>query len=535
MTAAVICRACGAQPRAGARFCDACGAQIEAPAAEYKQVTVLFADVVRSMDLASTLDAERLREIMADLFDRSAAIVQRYGGTVDKFTGDGIMAVFGAPITLEDHAFRACLTALEIQKDVGATLQLRIGLNSGQVIAGEIGTSTGNYTAIGEQVGMAQRMESVAPPGGVMLSETTARLVENAVALSDLELVQIKGSDVPARARRLLAIGAHRPSRRTASALVGRTWELNTITAILDEAIGGAGCVVTVSGPPGIGKSRLIREAAAVAAGRGVEVISSYCESHAHDVPFHVLARLLRSGMGINDMDAAAARRHVRDQRGDAAPEDLELLDDLLGISNPTTPLPDVAPDARRRRLTALINSAALADSEPTVYVIEDVHWIDEASESMLTDFLAVVPQIPALTLITYRPEYQGPLSRMPGVQTIALRPLSDAQSAALTTHLVGTGPLLDDLATRVAERAAGNPFFAEEMVRDLAERGVLDGEPGSYTMRGDIDDVDVPATLSRHHRRPHRPPRCRRQANVERCSADRVPIRRRSPVLTGR
>ncbi len=124
MTATVICRACGAQPRAEARFCDACGARIEAPAAEYKQVTVLFADVVRSMDLASTLDAERLREIMADLFDRSAAIVRHYGGTVDKFTGDGIMAVFGAPISLEDHAFRACLAALEIQKDVGATLQV---------------------------------------------------------------------------------------------------------------------------------------------------------------------------------------------------------------------------------------------------------------------------------------------------------------------------------------------------------------------------------------------------------------------------
>ena len=159
MAEVVTCRACGAQPRAEARFCDACGARIEAPAAEYKQVTVLFADVVRSMDLASTLDAEGLREVMAELFDRSAAVVQRYGGTVDKFTGDGIMAVFGAPTTLEDHAFRACLAALDIQKDVGATLQLRIGLNSGQVIAGEIGSGKAGYTAIGQQVGMAQRME----------------------------------------------------------------------------------------------------------------------------------------------------------------------------------------------------------------------------------------------------------------------------------------------------------------------------------------------------------------------------------------
>ncbi|MGO4444131.1 adenylate/guanylate cyclase domain-containing protein [Mycobacterium sp. 2YAF39] len=496
MTAAVICRACGAQPRAEARFCDACGAQIEAPTAEYKQVTVLFADVVRSMDLASTVDAERLREIMAELFDRSAAIVQRYGGTVDKFTGDGIMAVFGAPTTLEDHALRACLASLDIQHDVGATLQLRIGLNSGQVIAGEIGSGKAGYTAIGQQVGMAQRMESVAPPGGVMLSESTARLVEQAVVLGDLEMVQIKGSEEPAPARRLLAISEHRPSRRTESALVGRSWELNTIAAILDEAMLGAGCVVTVVGPPGIGKSRLIREATAIADVRGVEVVGTYCESHAHDVPFHALARLLRSGMGITDLNAADARSRVREQRGDADPEDLEILDDLLGIRDPTAPLPDIAPDARRRRLTALVNSAALAGPDPTVYVIEDVHWIDDASESLLADFLAVVPQIPVLTLITYRPEYRGPLSQMPGAQTIALRPLSEAQATTLTAQLLGADPPLYDLAGRVAERAGGNPFFAEEMVRDLAERGVIDGDPGSYTLRGDIESVDVPATL---------------------------------------
>src|SRR4029077_14119615 len=155
-------------------------------------VTVLFADVVNSLTIASTLGAERLREIMADVFGCAATITRRYGGTVDKFTGDGIMALFGAPVALEDHAFRACLAALDIQEKVGTTLKLRIGLNSGQVIAGEIGSSTGSYTTIGEQVGMAQRMESVASPGGVMLSESTARLVENTVILGEPEQVQIK-------------------------------------------------------------------------------------------------------------------------------------------------------------------------------------------------------------------------------------------------------------------------------------------------------------------------------------------------------
>ena len=207
MTAEVACRTCGGEPRAGARFCDACGAPIAStqPSAEYRQVTVLFADVVRSMDIASTLDAERLRELMAQMFERSAAVVLRYGGTVSQFTGDGIMAVFGAPTTLEDHAFRACLAALDIQSttrqlaaDVqrcdGITLQLRIGLNSGQVIAGEIGSSAAGYTTIGKQVGMAQRMESIAPHGGVMLGESTARLVENTVELGEPELVHVKGT-----------------------------------------------------------------------------------------------------------------------------------------------------------------------------------------------------------------------------------------------------------------------------------------------------------------------------------------------------
>ncbi|MGB8506179.1 adenylate/guanylate cyclase domain-containing protein [Mycobacterium sp.] len=176
------CPSCGTDLLANAKFCHSCGSPIQASGdrAEYKQVTVLFTDVVRSMAIASAVDVERLREIMAELFTRSAAVVQRYGGTVDKFTGDGIMALFGAPIALEDHAVRACRAALEIQdaarelareveRTDGVDLEIRVGLNSGRVIAGEIASGAAGYTAVGEQVGLAQRMESVAPAGGVML------------------------------------------------------------------------------------------------------------------------------------------------------------------------------------------------------------------------------------------------------------------------------------------------------------------------------------------------------------------------------
>jgi len=509
MTAAT-CGTCGtAALRENAKFCDECGAPIAQAhkVAEFKQVTVLFADVVRSMDIAAAVGAERWREIMTELVNRATVVVQRYGGTVDQFTGDGIMAVFGAPVALEDHAFRACLAALDIQRETqrlaaeiqrrdGVALRLRVGVNSGQVIAGEIGSGPVGYTAIGEQVGMAQRMESVAPAGGVMLSVSTARLVEDAVVLDEPEMVHIKGADTPVPARRLLGIGDHAPGRRGESPLVGRTWESSTVTAILDEAISGAGCVVNIVGAPGIGKSRLVRETAAIAAGRGVAVFSAYCESHARDIPFHVVARFARAVVGVADLDAGAARVRLRAQAPDADSDDLLLFDDLLGIADPAVGLPDIAPDARRRRLTALVNAAALARETPGVYVIEDVHWIDEVSESMLADFLAVVPQIPSLVLITCRPEYRGVLTRLSGAQTVALRPLTEAQTAALTGELLGSDASITGLAAQVAARAAGNPFFVEEMVRDLAERGVLHGEPGAYVLRGEVAEVSVPATL---------------------------------------
>jgi len=510
MTAAPECRTCGTEPREDARFCDGCGAQVTEhdARAEYKQVTVLFADVLRSMDIAATVGAERLREIMTDLVDRTSAVVQRYGGTVDKFTGDGIMAVFGAPVALEDHAIRACLSALRIQEEAktlaaeverrdGAELLVRVGLNSGQVIAGEIGSGALGYTAIGEHVGMAQRMESVAPPGGVLLSASTARLVEGAATLGESELVEIKGGEEPVPAHRLLGMGEeHRTAWRVESSLVGRRWEMSAVEGLLERASDGHGAVVGVVGQPGIGKSRLVRDVAAIARRRNVEVFTTFCESHATDVPFRVVARLLRAATRVEGLDAGAARAQVHAQIRDADPEDLALFDDLLGITDPEVELPRIDPDARRRRLTALVNAASLARSTPALYVIEDAHWIDEVSELMLADFLTVVPQTASLVLITYRPEYRGALSRVAGAKTIALAPLSDPETAALVSQLLGPDPSVGALAFVIAERAAGNPFFAEEMVRDLAERAVLHGNRSAYVSTVDAAEVSVPATV---------------------------------------
>jgi class 3 adenylate cyclase len=497
-------------PHEGARFCDACGSPLlpVVDAAEYKQVTVLFADVVRSMDIAAALDIERLREIMTELVNRCAAVVLRYGGTVDKFTGDGIMALFGAPMALEDHAARACLAALDVQKEAarlasdverrdGVALQVRVGLNSGQVIAGEIGSGSLGYTAVGEQVGLAQRMESVAAPGGVMLSESTARLVEHAAVLGEPEWVRIKGAHAPVPARRLLEMRSGRGvvARQEAS-LVGRRSEMATLDAMLDRTVNGRGAVVNVVGEPGIGKSRTAREAAAATAGRGIEVVWAFCESHASDIPFHAVRRLLRALSGVEDLDGPAARTRVREQVPNADSQDLLLLDDLLGIADPDTPLPAIDPDARRRRLIALINTAALARTDPALFIVEDAQWIDAVSESMLADFLTVIPQTKLMVLITSRPQYGGVLTRLPGAQTITLGALGDSDTKALLGELLGSDPSVGELAAIVGERAAGNPFFAEEMVRELAQRGVLAGEHGNYVCHADVADVAVPATV---------------------------------------
>jgi adenylate cyclase len=504
------CPNCGTEPRAGARFCDACGSPIEAVAtpAEHKQITVLFTDVVRSMDLAAAVDSERLREVMGELFNRCGAVIQRYGGTVDKFTGDGIMALFGAPIALEDHAIRACIAALEIQKEVatlandvrhrdGVALSLRIGLNSGDVVVGQIGSGPASYTAIGAQVGMAQRMEAAAPPGGVMLSEATARLVEHATVLDDPQLVTIKGASEPVPARRLAAMArTHKLAARIESTLVGREGEIEALAAILKRSIAGEGCTVGITAPAGIGKSRICRELVKIAQGFNVKVFSTFCESHASANAFTVVGRLVRDRLGLTELDDVAARSAVRAQFVAAAPEDLMLLDDLAGIRDPEVPCPDISADARRRRLAALIKTTALERDSSFLYIIEDAHWIDETSESMLADLMTVIPETRSMAVVTYRPEYDGALSRLPGFREFFLTPINDSAASAMTTELVGSDPSLGELVQRIIERSAGNPFYVQEIVREYAERRVIVGERGAYQWHRHVDDISVPPTL---------------------------------------
>jgi predicted ATPase len=300
---------------------------------------------------------------------------------------------------------------------------------------------------------------------------------------------------IAARAAPTVSV-CHGDVRLGESNLVGRRWEMSAVEDLLDRAIEGHGAVVGMEGQPGIGKSRLAREVAAMARRREVEVLTTFCESHTSQIPFHVVARLLRAALGVGNLDGQAARDRVRAEVVDADSKDLVLLDDLLRIADPDAAVPKIDPDARRRRLTALVNAASLARQAPALYIIEDAHWIDEVSESMVAEFLMVTPQTPSLELVTYRPEYRGALTLEAGAQTIALAPLSDSETAELITGLLGPDPSVSALGQMIAETASGNPFFAEEIVRHLAERGVLGGEPGAYLSNAEVAEVSVPATL---------------------------------------
>ena len=280
----------------------------------------------------------------------------------------------------------------------------------------------------------------------------------------------------------------------------------------------------------GIGKSRLVREVAAIAEARGVDVSWTFCDSIASDIPLHTISRLLRTAVGVGELNEAAARAQVRTQFPSADPDDLRLLDDLLGNASPDVTPIHIDPDARRRRLTALVNGASLARTAPAVFIIEDAQWIDDVSEALLAEFLSVLPQTPTMVVITYRPDYRGALTRAADAQAVALAPLSNSATTALITELLGRDPSVAELTSTVAHRASGNPFFAEEIIRDLIERDVLVGDRGDYVCQCECRRAQRACDVAGCHRRPHRPPGTDGQEVCERRVRDRVAIRHRLP-----
>jgi class 3 adenylate cyclase/tetratricopeptide (TPR) repeat protein len=487
--------------------------------AERKQVTVLFADVKGSMDLAEQHDPEEWRKIMQRFFSILTDAVERFEGTVDKFTGDGIMAVFGAPIAHEDHGRRACYAALQMLDDVGEyaaelrraeglNFSVRIGVNSGEVVAGAIGpgSSQGDYTAIGHTVGLAQRMEALAEPGKVYLTEETAELAAGFLELEDLGEFEIKGASHPIRVFELIGVGRARSRldlsrERGFSRFVGRSDEMAVFEEAFERAEEGEGGVVALVADPGVGKSRLCLEFAERCRARGIEVYEAQAQSHGKSIPFMPVLQLMRDYFGITDTDPdRIARERVAGRSLLLDPElapSLPLLFDFLGIPDPARPLPPLSAEARQRALgdvvCRLVNAPERRDT--VVVVVEDLHWIDEASSLMLDEMVRSVESTRTLAIVNYRPEYTPSWSES-SYRQVPLEPLGEADTLEMLRDLAGEDPSLDGLGELVHERAQGNPFFIEEIVRELAESGYIEGERGSYTLVRPLEDTGVPPTV---------------------------------------
>jgi adenylate cyclase len=485
--------------------------------AERKQVTVLFADVMGSMDLAEQQDPEQWRKIMQRFFSILAEAVERFDGTVDKFTGDGIMAVFGAPVAYEDHPRRACYAALQMLEDVsgyaaelrreaGLNFSIRIGINSGEVVAGAIGQGgEGEYTAIGHTVGLAQRMEALAEPGKAYLTESTASLAAGYLELKDLGEFEIKGASAPIGVFELAGIGSARSRldlsrERGFSRFVGRTAEIDSLEQALGRAERGEGGVVGIVAEPGIGKSRLCHEFAERCRKRGIDVFEAQAQSHGQSIPYMPVLQMLRSYFGIGDRESERTAREKIAGRAllidPGFADQLPLVFDFLGVPDPDRPAPQMSPEARQRALgdviCRLINAA---DRRHTVViVIEDLHWMDAGSEALLSDLADSVAGTNTLAVVNFRPEYTPGWGASPAYRTVSLQPLGPADTGELLRDLAGEDPSLDGLEELVHDRTAGNPFFIEEIVRELAETGRLQGSRGAYRLARPVEDAGVPA-----------------------------------------
>ena len=486
--------------------------------AERKQVTVLFVDVSGSMDLAEQEDPEEWRKIMQRFFSLLADSVNRFEGTVDKFTGDGIMAIFGAPVAHEDHAQRACYAALQMLDDVaayaaelrrakGLNFSTRIGINSGEVVAGAIGGGEGSYTAIGHTVGLAQRMEALAEPGRAYLTEHAAELARGFLDLRDLGEFEIKGASRPVQVFELAGVGQARTrldlaAERGFSRFIGREREIERLQGALRRAGEGEAGAVGVVAEPGIGKSRLYHEFVQRCRSEGTEVFEAQGQAHGKSIPFMPILQMLRAFFGIEDGDSEQTAREKIAGRAlllDASfADDLPLLFDFLGVPDPDRPVPQMSPEARQRALSEVLCKLVGNPSrkKTLMLVFEDLHWVDEGSQAMLSGLVDGFGGTRTLVLANYRPEYTPPWADDPCWQALELAPLRREDTRELLRDLAGDDPSLDGLDEPIHERTSGNPFFIEEIVRELVESGYLVGERGSYRLAKPIEGARVPVTV---------------------------------------
>ncbi|MGH7818321.1 MAG: ATP-binding protein, partial [Candidatus Binatia bacterium] len=482
-------------------------------------MTVLFVDVKGSVELSAEVGPEEWHGIMERFFRILADGVHRFEGTVNQYTGDGIMALFGAPIAHEDHAQRACYAALHLKEELrryadelkrsrGLGFAVRIGINSGEVVVGRIGDDLRmDYTALGHTASLAARMEQIAEPGKAYVTEHTAKLVEGFVTLQDLGPLKVKGAKEPVRVYELHGLGRMRTKlevsrARGLSTFVGREREMSLLEDALERANAGETQIVGVVAAAGIGKSRLCFEFLDRCRSRGIPVFEGYGVPHGKAVPFLPILELYRRLYGISGGDdPASARLKVREyvqQLGEEFSYAVPIVLDFLGLADPAEPAPAMDVEARQRQIGGVIRRALRTRSRhgPGVVIFEDLHWFDAASETIVGQIAGALAGTRFLLIATFRPHYRAPWMEAPYYQQLALSPLTGKAGARLSEALLGTDPSVTPLARQVEDRSGGNPFFAEEIVRMLAGEGRLVGAPGAYRLSSRVDEIHVPETV---------------------------------------
>jgi adenylate cyclase len=541
---AARCVTCTTELPPGAKFCAECGTKVGAAKSaaptprqtpkhlaekirqsksavegERKQVTVLFADVKGSMELAESLDPEAFSKIMSRFFAILTEGVERFEGFVDKFTGDGIMALFGAPIAHEDHAQRACYAALhlkdeiaryatELKREHGLSFSTRMGLNSGEVVVGSISEDLRmDYTAQGHTVGLAQRMENLAEPNTCFVSANTAALARGYFDLEDLGEFRVKGVANPMHVHRLNGMGTSRnrfdvSRSRGLSRFVGRASDLRTLEDALEQTAAGNGQVIGVVAEAGTGKSRLCFEFLERCRAKGMRVFEGRAVAHGRNIPFLPILDVFRSYFGITSEDderssRAKIARHV-EGLGPTFAETLPLVCEFLAVGDPQNPAPKLDPDARQRQLIGVIRQIIRSASakQPAVTMIEDLHWLDAASAEFLEHMVDAREGAHSLLLLNFRPEYRAEWMQKSWYRQIPLTPLDEQASGELLASLLGTDPSIATLTRPIHARTSGNPFFIEEVAQNLLETGHLRGERGHIRLVTPIEHLDVPSNV---------------------------------------
>jgi class 3 adenylate cyclase/tetratricopeptide (TPR) repeat protein len=489
---------------------------------ERKQVTVLFADVKGSMDLAEQLDPEEWHKILDRFFQILTDGVHRFEGTVNQYTGDGIMALFGAPIAHEDHAQRACYAALYLQGELarystevkrarGANLSTRIGINSGEVVVGKIGDDLRmDYTAQGHTVGLAQRMEQLASPDTCYVSPATAARVDGYFDLEDLGAFTVKGASAPLRVHRLAGPGKAATrfdvSRsRGLTRFVGRDVDMATLEAALEEAQAGHGQVVGVVAEAGTGKSRLCFEFAERCRARGMTINEGHALAHGKNIPYLPMLQVFRGYYGITEQDGDRTVREKIAGRmlllDETFREVLPVLFEFFGVPDPERPVPRMDPDAKQRQLFGVLRRMVQgADprggAKSFATLIEDLHWMDAGSEVFLEQWVDAIAGSSSFLLLNFRPEYHAGWMQKSYYRQLPLAPLGPEAIGKLLEDLLGNDPNTRGLPEAIHARTGGNPFFTEEVVQTLIESGSLQGTRGNYRLVTPIERFAVPASV---------------------------------------